>query len=115
MKKTTLSKIRKTLYLSSCCFFIGLFGTSIALSVRLNDVEFILDAVPFVIYASFLFVLYLKEKELHKHIRGGNMLISIINGMAEDLHRYETLYGKLPEEEPKQETNESERTDESKD
>lgn len=115
MKKMTFFKFRKALYLSSCCFFIGLFGTSIALSVRLNDVEFILDAVPFAIYASFLFLLYLKEKELHKHIRGGAMLMPIINGMAHDLHRYEALYGKLPEEEQKRETNESERTDESKD
>lgn len=115
MKKMTFFKFRKAFYLFAVLFCFGLFCMNIATAIHFKDVDMIVRGLPCLVYTLLFFALYMKEKELHKHIRGGAMLMPIINGMAHDLHRYETLYGKLLEEEPKQETNESERTDESKD
>ena len=96
---------------------INIIGGLVICGISLwnNQPERLFDGVPCFVYALLLIALILAKKETDKHATMGAMFFGICKEMGKDIARYETLYGKLPEEEPKQETNESERTDESKD
>ena len=63
------------------------------------------------VYAGLLLYIYQLKKRIDDNKMGEAIVYSILKAMARDFSRN----GKLPKEEPKQETNESERTDESKD
>ena len=85
---------------------------SIVLTIKFDDASFILDGVPFFCYSSFIALLMVKNRELKKHVVGGSTLVLIMSKMAHDLSRYEKLYGKLPEEETKEEgTNEEKKAE----
>ena len=85
------------------------------ISLWKNQPERLFDGVPCFVYALLLIALIIAKKETDKHATMGAMFFGICKEMEKDLSRYETLYGKLPEEPKNEETNESERTDESKD
>ena len=85
------------------------------ISLWKNQPYRLFDGIPCFVYAILLIAFILAKKETAKHEAMGATFYALCKTMAHDLSRYETLYGKLPKEEPKQETNESERTDESKD
>ena len=100
MNKFKFEKAVLMIGLGIClAFFIG----GIALSVKFDNARYILDGVPFFCYSMFIITLMNKNKELKKHVVSGSTLIMIMSKMAHDLSRYEKMYGKLPEEEKKEE------------
>lgn len=108
MKKRTFNK-------AMIAVNIGLFLVMVITSLYYGDVKAIGLAFPTLAYAGFFWIIDRKDKNIDMLIDSGKKLIAISNILFAENERYETLYGKLPEEEPKQETNESERTDENKD
>ena len=92
-------------------FFVG-FVAHFVLAIKYNDVEHIVDGLPFIVYMSFIFVVMAKNAEIKKHMIGGAGIVMVMSKMAHDLDRYEKLYGKLPEEETKEEgTNEEKKAE----
>ena len=100
-------KFEKAVLMIGLGICLAFFIASIVLTIKFDDARFILDGVPFFCYSMFIITLINKNKEIKKHVVGGSTLVMIMSKMANDLSRYEKLYGKLPEEEKKEEgTNE---------
>ena len=92
-------------------FFVG-FVVHFVLAIKYNDVEHIVDGLPFIVYMSFIFVVMAKNAEIKKYMIGGAGIVMVMSKMAHDLSRYEKMYGKLPEEEKKEEgTNEEKKAE----
>ena len=108
-------KVENVLYWIGLAISFALFVSSVVLAVKFNDVRMVIEGIPFMVYASLIFVIISKNRKIKTHLIGGAGMVMVMGEMAKDLHRYETLYGKLPEEPKNEETNESERTDKSKD
>ena len=92
-------------------FFVG-FVVHFVLAIKYNDVEHIVDGLPFIVYMSFIFVVMAKNAEIKKYMIGGAGIVMVMSKMAHDLDRYEKLYGKLPEEETKEEGTNEEKKEE---
>ena len=109
MNKFKFEKAVLMIGLGLClAFFIG----AIVLSVKFDNARYILEGVPFFCYSMFILMLMNKNKELKKHVVGGSTLVLVMSKMANDLSRYEKLYGKLPEEEKKEECTNEEKKEE---
>ena len=105
-------KFEKAVLMISLCICLAFFIASIVLTIKFDDASFILDGVPFFCYSMFIITLINKNKEIKKHVVGGSTLVMIMSKMANDLSRYEKLYGKLPEEEKKEEGRNEEKKEE---
>ena len=105
-------KFEKAVLMIGLGICLAMFIASIVLTIKFDDARFILDGVPFFCYSMFILTLMNKNKELKNHVLGGSTLVLIMSKMAHDLSRYEKLYGKLPEEETKEEgTNEEKKSE----
>ena len=105
-------KFEKAVLMISLCICLAMFIGAIVLSVKFDNIRYILDGVPFFCYSMFIFTLMNKNKELKNHVVGGSTLVLIMSKMAHDLSRYEKMYGKLPEEETKEEGTNEEKKEE---
>lgn len=94
-------KFEKAVLMIGLGICLAMFIGAIVLSVKFDNARYILDGVPFFCYSMFILTLMNNNKELKKHVVGESTLVLIISNMANDLSRYEKLYGKLPEEEKK--------------
>ena len=106
---------KRTFYKSMIAVNIGLFLIMVVTALYNGEVKVISLAFPTLAYAGFFWIIDRKEKEIEYIVENNFTLAVIARKLLFDCKRYNDLYGKLPEEEPKPETNESERTDESKD
>ena len=105
-------KFEKAVLMIGFGICLAMFIASIVLTMKFDDPSFILDGVPFFCYSMFIITLINKNKEIKKHVVGGSTLVMIMSKMAHDLSRYEKMYGKLPEEEKKEEgTNEEKKAE----
>ena len=109
MNKFKFEKAVLMIVLGIC---LAMLISSIVLTIKFDDASFILDGVPFFCYSMFIITLINKNKEIKKHVVGGSTLVMIMSKMAHDLSRYEELYGKLPEEEKKEEGTNEEKKEE---
>lgn len=100
-------KFEKAVLMIGLGICLAMFIGAIVLSVKFDNARYILDGVPFFCYSMFIITLINKNEELKKYVVSGSTLVMIMSKMAHDLSRYEKIYGKLPEEEKKEEgTNE---------
>ena len=105
-------KFEKAVLMIGLGIFLVIFIGAIVLSVKFDNSRYILDGVPFFCYSMFILSLMNKNEELKNHVLGGITLVMIMSKMAHDLARYEKLYGKLPEEEKKEEGTNEEKKEE---
>lgn len=105
-------KFEKAVLMIGLGICLAMFIASIVLTIKFDDARFILDGVPFFCYSMFIITLINKNKELKKHVVSGSTLVLIMSKMAHDLSRYEKMYGKLPEEEKKEEGKNEEKKEE---
>lgn len=106
---------KRTFYKSMIAVNIGLFLIMVVTALYNGQVKVIGLSFQTLAYAGLFWIIDRKEKEIEDIIEKNLNLSVIARKLLFDCRRYHDLYGKLPEEEPKQETNETERTDESKD
>lgn len=100
-------KVENVLYWIGLAISFALFVSSVALAVKFNDVRMVIEGIPFMVYASLIFVIISKNREIKTHLIGGAGMVMVMGEMAKYLDRYKNLYGDLPEEEKKEEgTNE---------
>ena len=109
MNKFKFEKVVLMIGLGICLAF---FIASIVLTIKFDEASFILDGVPFFCYSMFILSLMNKNEEIKKHMIGGAGIVMVMSKMAHDLDRYEKLYGKLPEEEKKEEGTNEEKKEE---
>ena len=105
-------KFEKAVLMIGLGICLAFFIASIVLTIKFDDASFILDGVPFFCYSSFIASLMAKNREIKKHVVVGGTLVMTMSKMANDLSRYEKLYGKLPEEETKEEVTNEEKKEE---
>lgn len=105
-------KFEKAVLMIGLGIFLAMFIGAIVLSVKFDNTRYILDGVLFFCYSMFIITLMNKNKELKKYVVSGSTLIMIMNKMTHDLSRYEKMYGKLPEEEKKEEDKNGEKKEE---
>jgi hypothetical protein len=105
-------KFEKAVLMIGLGICLAMFIGAIVLSVKFDNIRYILDGVPFFCYSMFILTLMNKNKELKKYVLGWSTLVMIMSKMAHDLSRYEKMYGKLPEEETKEEGTNEEKKEE---
>ena len=105
-------KFEKAVLMIGFGICLAMFIASIVLTIKFDDASFILDGVPFFCYSMFIITLINKNNELKNHVVGASTLGMIKSKMAHDLSRYEKLYGKLPEDETKEEGTNEEKKEE---
>ena len=105
-------KFEKAVLMIGLGICLAMFIGAIVLSVKFDNTRYILDGVPFFCYSMFILSLMNKNKEIKKHMIGGAGIVMVMSKMAHDLDRYEKLYGKLPEEEKKEEGTNEEKKEE---
>ena len=105
-------KFEKAVLMIGLGICLAFFIASIVLAVQSNNAGIILDGIPFLCYSSFILMLNAKNTLIKKHIHGSTALTMVLIKMTEDLKRYEELYGKLPEEEKKEEGKNEEKKEE---
>lgn len=105
-------KFEKAVLMICLGICLAMFIGAIVLSVKFDNARYVIDGVPFFCYSMFILTLMNKNKELKKHVLGGSTLVMIMSKMAHDLSRYEKFYGKLPEEEKKEEGTNEEKKEE---
>ena len=96
-------KVENVLYWIGLAISFALFVASVVLSVKFNDVRMVIEGIPFMVYASLIFVIISKNREIKTHFIGGVGMVMVMGEMAKDIDRYKKLYGELPEEEKKEE------------
>lgn len=95
-------KVENVLYWIGLAISFALFVASVALAVKFNDVRMVIEGIPFMVYASLIFVIISKNREIKTHLIGGVGMVMVMGEMAKDLDRYKKLYGDLPKEEKKE-------------
>ena len=108
MKKMNFNKVAMVVN-------IGLFLILSVTSLCFGRVAGLVGALPLLVYALFFGLIDKKDQQISRLADSNIELVQIGRRLLDDCVRYEKLYGKLPEEPKNEETNESERTDESKD
>lgn len=79
-----------------------------ACAVYLQDFKLIMDAIPFAVYAALICVILRKDKQdLKGNMVGAFITMNLCNAL-DQLKRYEEKYGKLPEEDKKEEESKEE-------
>ena len=101
-------KVENVLYWIGLAISFALFVASVVLAVKFNDVRMIIEGIPFMVYASLIFVIISKNREIKTHFIGGVGMVMVMGEMAKDLDRYKKLYGDLPKEEKKESEEEKE-------
>lgn len=96
-------KVENVLYWIGFVISFAMFVASVVLAVKFNDVRMVIEGIPFMVYASLIFVIISKNREIKTHFLGGVGMVMVMGEMAKDLDRYKKLYGELPEEEKKEE------------
>lgn len=105
-------KVLRLCYLAGMYLSFLVFLASVSITIYTKDVVFLIESIPFFVYGVLLLDLWSKETLIKKHAMGGGALMLAMCKMMEDLKRYEELYGKLPEEEKKEEgTNEEKKAE----
>lgn len=105
-------KVENVLYWIGLAISFALFVSSVALAVKFNDVRMVIEGIPFMVYASLIFVIISKNREIKTHLIGGAGMVMVMGEMAKDLDRYKKLYGDLPKEEKKEEGTNEEKKEE---
>ena len=105
-------KVENVLYWIGLAISLALFVASVVLAVKFNDVRMVIEGIPFMVYASLIFVIISKNREIKTHHIGGVGMVIVMGEMAKDLDRYKKLYGELPEEEKKEEGTNEEKKEE---
>lgn len=105
-------KFEKAVLMIGLGICLAMFISSIVIAVYCNKASIILEGIPFLCYSSFIMMLISKNRVIKKHLHGGAALTMVLVKMTEDLARYEKLYGKLPEEEKKEEGTNEEKKEE---
>jgi hypothetical protein len=101
-------KVENVLYWIGLAICLALFVASVVLAVKFNDVRMVIEGIPFMVYASLIFVIISKNREIKTHLIGGAGMVMVMGEMAKDLDRYKKLYGDLPKEEKKENEEEKE-------
>lgn len=101
-------KVENVLYWIGLAICLALFVASVVLAVKFNDVIMVIEGIPFMVYASLIFVIISKNREIKTHLIGGAGMVMVMGKMAKDLNRYKKLYGDLPKEEKKEKEEEKE-------
>lgn len=96
-------KVENVLYWIGLAISFAFFVASVVLAVKFNDVRMVIEGIPFMVYASLIFIIISKNREIKTHFLGGVGMVMVMGEMAKDLERYKKLYGELPEEEKKEE------------
>lgn len=96
-------KVENVLYWIGLAISLAMFVASVVLAVKFNDVRMVIEGIPFLVYASLIFVIISKNREIKTHLIGGAGMVMVMGEMAKDLDRYKKLYGDLPKEEKKEE------------
>ena len=96
-------KVENVLYWIGLAISFAFFVASVVLAVKFNDVRMVIEGIPFMVYASLIFIIISKNREIKTHLIGGAGMVMVMGEMAKDLDRYKKLYGELPEEEKKEE------------
>lgn len=91
-------------FVISFAFFVA----SVVLAVKFNDVIMVIEGIPFMVYASLIFVIISKNREIKTYLIGVAGMVMVMGEMAKDLDRYKKLYGDLPKEEKKENEEEKE-------
>lgn len=105
-------KVENVFYWIGLAISFALFVASVALAVKFNDVRMVIEGIPFMVYASLIFVVISKNREIKTHLIGGAGMVMVMCEMAKDLDRYKKLYGDLPKEEKKEEGTNEEKKEE---
>ena len=105
-------KFEKAVLMIGLGICLAMFISSIVIAVYCNKASIILEGIPFLCYSSFIMMLIAKNRVIKKHLHGGAALTMVLVKMTEDLSRYEKMYGKLPEEETKEEGTNEEKKEE---
>jgi hypothetical protein len=101
-------KVENVLYWIGLAISFAFFVASVALAVKFNDVRMVIEGIPFLVYASLIFVIISKNRKIKTHLIGGAGMVMVMGEMAKDLNRYKKLYGDLPKEEKKEKEEEKE-------
>ena len=96
-------KVENVLYWIGLAISFAMFVASVVLAVKFNDVRMVIEGIPFMVYASLIFVIISKNREIKTLHIGGVGMVMVMGEMAKDIDRYKKLYGDLPEEEKKEE------------
>lgn len=96
-------KVENVLYWIGLAISFAFFVASVALAVKFNDVRMVIEGIPFMVYASLIFIIISKNREIKTHLIGGAGMVMVMGEMAKDLDRYKNLYGDLPKKEKKEE------------
>ena len=105
-------KFLRLCYLAGMYLSFLVFLASVSITIYTKDVVFLIESIPFFVYGVLLLDLWSKETLIKKQAMGGSALMLATCKMMDDLKRYEKLYGKLPEEETKEEgTNEEKKAE----
>ena len=96
-------KVENVLYWIGLAISFAFFVSSVVLAVKFNDVRMVIEGIPFMVYASLIFIIISKNREIKTHLICGAGMVMVMGEMAKDLDRYKKLYGDLPEEEKKEE------------
>ena len=105
-------KVENVLYWIGFVISFAFFVASVVLAVKFNDVRMVIEGIPFMVYASLIFVIISKNREIKTHLIGGVGMVMVMGEMAKDLDRYKKLYGDLPKEEKKEEGTNEEKKEE---
>ena len=105
-------KVENVLYWIGLAISFALFVASVVLAVKFNDARMVIEGIPFMVYASLIFVIISKNREIKTHFRVGAGMVMVMGEMAKDLDRYKKLYGDLPKEEKKGEGTNEEKKEE---
>lgn len=95
-------KVENVLYWIGFVISFAFFVASVVLAVKFNDVRMVIEGIPFMVYASLIFIIISKNREIKTHCLGGVGMVMVMGEMAKDLDRYKKLYGELPKEEKKE-------------
>jgi hypothetical protein len=101
-------KVENVLYWIGLAISFAFFVASVLLAVKFNDVRMVIEGIPFMVYASLIFVIISKNRVIKTHVSGGIGMFMVMGEMAQDLDRYKKLYGDLPKEEKKEKEEEKE-------
>lgn len=105
-------KVENVLYWIGLAISLAMFVASVVLAVKFNDVRMVIEGIPFLVYASLIFVIISKNRKIKTHLIGGAGMVMVMGEMAKDLDRYKKLYGDLPKEEKKEEGTNEEKKEE---
>ena len=105
MKKINFNKV-------AIAVNIGLFLILFVTSLCFGRVAGLVGALPLLVYALFFWFIDEKDQQISRLADSNIELVQIGRRLLDDCVRYEKLYGKLPEEEKKEDSTNEEKKEE---